>query len=187
MRWDQIEGWFAPNDARFVSAICNKITNGIVVELGFFAGKSTAVMVPICIRNNNEYHAVDNCIGGCLSDPATKAQRSRNMLEVFKENMKRLNLLGQFNIHKEDSAESSAMFRDTSVDFCFIDASHVAKDVKRDIEAWWPKIKCGGILGGHDYTWGSVSGVVDAFAQSNGLKPVVDGNCWMIVKQGEKV
>ncbi len=75
MKWDQIEGWFSPADAQFVTKICQQIKDGIVVELGFFAGRSTAVMAPICKANGSQYYAVDNCEGGCPRDPATKAQQ----------------------------------------------------------------------------------------------------------------
>lgn len=37
------------------------------------------------------------------------------------------------------------------LDFVFIDADHSYEGVKRDIEIWLPKIKKGGLLGGHDY------------------------------------
>ena len=36
-------------------------------------------------------------------------------------------------------------------DFIYIDASHEYEDVKRDIELSLPKIKKGGLIGGHDY------------------------------------
>jgi len=36
-------------------------------------------------------------------------------------------------------------------DFIYIDASHEYDDVKRDIEISLPKIKNGGLIGGHDY------------------------------------
>ena len=37
------------------------------------------------------------------------------------------------------------------MDFVFIDASHEADMVYLDCEAWWPKVKVGGVLAGHDY------------------------------------
>jgi predicted O-methyltransferase YrrM len=182
MGWDKIEGWFDHNDAQFVKNICSTIHDGIVVELGFFAGRCTAAMAPICKINDNEYYAIDNCKGANPRDPATKAQQSRNMKEVFETNMRGLGIWDYLQVHEIDSAASSQLFGDGEVDFCFVDASHVAEDVKRDIEAWWPKIKPGGTLGGHDYSWGSVRGVTNKFAQENGLKLVVDGNCWKVCK-----
>jgi len=186
MTWNQIEGWFSPDDALFVSNVCKQISGGIVVELGFFAGKSTAVMAPVCQKNGNEYHAVDNCEGASPRDPATKAQQSRDMMAVFEGNMSRLKLLDYINVHRLDSAASAQLFGDGEVDFCFVDASHIEEDVQKDIEAWWPKIKNGGVLGGHDYSWGSVKSATNRFADKHGLKLIVSGNCWKLNKRSEK-
>ena len=76
MKWDQIEGWFSAIDAQFVRKICNDTHDGIIVELGFYGGRCTAAIAPICRTNNNIYYAIDNCKGGDISDPATKAHRS---------------------------------------------------------------------------------------------------------------
>lgn len=182
MKWDQIEGWFSIIDAQFVRKICTDIHDGIVVELGFYAGRCTAAMAPICQTNNNVYYAIDNCKGGDIRDPATKAQRSRDMRKIFEVNMEKMKLLDYLNIHIVDSATAAQMFDDESISFCFVDASHVAEDVQRDIEAWWPKIRVGGTLGGHDYLWGSVRDVTTNFANDNGLNLVVGDNCWKLIK-----
>jgi hypothetical protein len=42
------------------------------------------------------------------------------------------------------------LFDDHSLDAVFVDGSHLYDDVKRDIEAWMPKVRKGGILFGHD-------------------------------------
>lgn len=40
----------------------------------------------------------------------------------------------------------------------YVDARHDRKGVLADLEAWWPKVRPGGILAGHDFTtqeiWG---------------------------------
>ena len=40
---------------------------------------------------------------------------------------------------------------DESLDFVYIDANHAYDWVVQDIELWYPKVKKGGILWGHDY------------------------------------
>ena len=61
-----------------------------------------------------------------------------------------------------DSARGARLFEDGSVDVCFIDADHSYDGMVRDLHAWHPKIKSGGILAGHDYSREDWPGVVQA-------------------------
>ncbi|MBE3122191.1 MAG: class I SAM-dependent methyltransferase [Thermoplasmata archaeon] len=49
------------------------------------------------------------------------------------------------------SPDEAGRFENETIDFVYIDASHLYEDVKADILAWWPKVRKGGILAGHDY------------------------------------
>jgi hypothetical protein len=40
-----------------------------------------------------------------------------------------------------------------SLGFVYIDGLHDYEHVAADIAAWWPKVRSGGILAGHDYIW----------------------------------
>lgn len=40
---------------------------------------------------------------------------------------------------------------DNSLDFVYIDANHHYKEVLADLKAWYPKVRSGGIVSGHDY------------------------------------
>ena len=51
------------------------------------------------------------------------------------------------------SVEVAKGFEPESVDFVYIDANHSYTFVRDDIQAWLPKVKKGGIIGGHDYDW----------------------------------
>ena len=64
-----------------------------------------------------------------------------------------------------DSIEASKKYEDNSIDFVFIDANHDYDYVKKDIEAWFPKVKTGGVIAGHDYHkhWKGVVKAVDEF------------------------
>jgi hypothetical protein len=43
------------------------------------------------------------------------------------------------------------LFEDESLDFVYIDANHKYDAIKQDIELWFPKVRKGGIVSGHDY------------------------------------
>ena len=42
-------------------------------------------------------------------------------------------------------------FGDHKFDFIYIDADHRYESMKKDIENWFPKLRVGGIIAGHDY------------------------------------
>lgn len=42
-------------------------------------------------------------------------------------------------------------FEDNSLDLVYVDARHDRKGVLEDIQAYWPKLKVGGVMAGHDY------------------------------------
>lgn len=42
-------------------------------------------------------------------------------------------------------------YPDEHFDFIYVDARHDYKGVLVDLQTWWPKLKHGGIMGGHDY------------------------------------
>jgi len=59
-------------------------------------------------------------------------------------------------IIKELSVDASLIFPDHYFDFVYIDAAHDYDNVSADLEAWFPKVKSGGLLAGHDYFDGDV-------------------------------
>ena len=52
---------------------------------------------------------------------------------------------------RNESVDAARDIEDGSLDFVFVDADHSFKAVLADIEAYWPKIKIGGCLSGHDW------------------------------------
>jgi hypothetical protein len=54
-------------------------------------------------------------------------------------------------LYRLKGSEGAAVFSDETFDFVYLDGDHKYDAVVEDIAAWWPKVKPGGILAGHDY------------------------------------
>jgi hypothetical protein len=54
-------------------------------------------------------------------------------------------------------------------DLVYVDGEHTTEAVQQDLEAWWPLVKVGGILAGHDFDHPPVSKPVIAFAKRHRL------------------
>lgn len=63
------------------------------------------------------------------------------------ENISKLNT----EIIKGKSVDVANTIEDESLDFVYIDAGHTYEDIKSDYEAWFPKVRNGGVISGHDY------------------------------------
>lgn len=71
------------------------------------------------------------------------------------------------------SVEMSRQLEDDSLGFVNVDCDHSYEGVKADIQAYWPKLKVGGVMAFHDYEIVNMYGVkkaVEEFAKLNGLE-----------------
>lgn len=87
--------------------------------------------------------------------------------------------MNQISIHQVDSRDAPDFIRDRSLDFFFIDASHTYKNVKKDLNAWIPKLKEGGWMIGHDIDYPSVE---QAVKEVIGRYEVGPDNVWFYKK-----
>lgn len=89
--------------------------------------------------------------------------------EFYEESRRRLARHGERSeIWRTTSIEAAGRVPDHSLDFVYIDARHDYDSVSEDLEAWFPKVRPGGIVAGHDYVDGHFpSGVF-------GVKSAVD-------------
>jgi hypothetical protein len=70
--------------------------------------------------------------------------------------------LGEFiEVVPFESLEAVKLFNDGYLDFCYIDSSHTYEETKKEIKAWYPKVKDESILAGHDYNASDVRKAVD--------------------------
>ena len=106
------------------------------------------------------------------------------MWKAFSENMK---ILGsRFKLIKESSTNAATQLEDDSYDFIFIDADHSMKAVLQDLDSYWPKLRVGGIMAGHDNNIFGVNFAVTSWTKRKGIDisdiKVGSNNSWWWIK-----
>jgi len=104
--------------------------DAIVVDLGTYRGSSSAHIHKYCPQVKWIY-AID------LREPDPEQSLIRGLPRV--------------KFVQGHSDACAGQFADESVDLIFVDADHSQSGVLKDLAAWEPKIKPGGIIAGHDY------------------------------------
>lgn len=64
-------------------------------------------------------------------------------------------------------------------DFIYIDAFHSYEATVDDIKSWFPLLRKGGIIGGHDYHRGKFSGIVQAVEELLGEVKIFPEKSWI--------
>ncbi len=72
--------------------------------------------------------------------------------------------------------------KDNSLDFVYVDANHKYKYVYQDINLWYPKVKDGGIIGGHDICIPDVFKAVKEFCFNKNIKIQTEIPDWYFIK-----
>jgi len=93
----------------------------------------------------------------------------------------------RFTLLRMVSLEAVGNFVDGALDFVFIDGNHGYDWVKSDIQAWWPKVRAGGLFAGHDYgtrpTERGVKTAVDEFCRAEHLQVTTgDDATWWVFR-----
>lgn len=148
---NKIQGWFKENDGRFYLSLVKPIKNGIIVEVGCWKGRSISYIGRNCMKNNTTLYCVDSWLGSTdkFNQYYQKLLSSQNVQAIFKENMAKLGI--KVKCLRRDSLSAASLFEDNSIDLVFLDGSHDYLAVKKDLNAWFKKVKDEGILAGHDY------------------------------------
>lgn len=174
--WEKIEGWF--NFEGLYQDMLNRFNNAVFVEIGCWKGTSTVCMADK-IKNskkNIKFYAIDIF---------ERYEQDDGVLETtFEEFLQNIEPIKEYIIPiKGNSHEVYTQFEDQSIDFLFIDANHNYESIKKDIELWYPKVKPGGVIGGHDYQFAGVGRAVNEFFA--GKKEVnlfyyTINSCWFV-------
>ncbi len=166
--WENIHGWFGW-PLLYDDMVKNAKSGAVFVEIGVWQGKSTIYLADKIksSRKKINFFAIDTFEGSPehTGELADLARRQTTLYDIFQANLEACGCAKYVTPIKGDSAASADQFEDGSVDFLFIDGAHEYEAVKRDIEAWLPKMKPGGFMSGDDYSPEHWPGVVQAVTE----------------------
>lgn len=187
--YHRVEGWFNYPDM-FAYAVETAPQEGHFVEIGTWKGQSSAFLAVELINSGKKIKldCIDNFTGSVI-EPGQMYDRDNQagrLMEVFTNNMKPVE--GHYTAIQGDSSESASLYEDESLDFVFIDASHDYESILKDIKAWFPKVKVGGLFAGHDFADpypGIQKAVRDLLAKETvGVTP---STCWFCHKKHKEL
>lgn len=144
--------------------------NGIVAEIGVEGGDFAADILKH--TNPKKLYLID-CWDSQTFEECTTFY-SQDIEDKFYEYVKkRFANDPRVKVIKAYSLEATELFEDEFFDWVYIDANHRYEAVKKDLSAWWKKIKQGGYMCGDDYGVSPLNfGVIRAvneFLQANNL------------------
>lgn len=183
-----IGGWFRFRSAfDWLLAALPADRPSTFVEVGLWLGRSTAYLgveilnsgKPISILAIDHFKGQSEIVGW-------RAELIADSEKNFRQNLapvaKRLG--PRFRLLVSDSVAAATAVLDDSVDVVWLDGAHDYAGVTADIEAWWPKVKVGGYIGGDDFT--KCAGVGQAVTERFGLSAAIQpGHHYWLVQRRE--
>lgn len=168
------------NHAKVISDIINEKGYQKIAEIGVWKGDFVQGILWAC-PDVTEYWAIDpwHRLEGYPESRMAKMPEeewSQLYLEVAKGMMR----YPALKLLREESVTAATMFPDGYFDLVFIDGNHDYEPVLEDNKAWYPKIREGGMMTGHDYIK-RIPGVRKAVNEFWGDKAQrLPATCWKV-------
>lgn len=169
-----------PDRIALLELLEQRFPNGIGVEVGSASGCFTKQILATW-KSCSKLHCIDIWMhqesgydDSCNLSNEVQQERYEQFVKDFSED-KRVSIIRDF------SSLRALLFEKESVDFVYLDANHSKNGCLGDLNAWFPKVRSGGILAGHDYCAGNGAGyavkdAVDEFVAKNKLTLAVTEN-----------
>jgi hypothetical protein len=166
---------------------------GLIEPINSLKGKLVGVEVGVClahtteayakgIKNLKKLYAVDNYPTFVDWDGSDwNKDRQDLMKKAAQEKM--LAYKDKVEIHHVASEEFVKTIEDESLDFVFIDGDHSFEAALKDFQNYYPKVKTGGIFGGHDIQLDSVRNALSYFLKERSNEVIgVSNSAWYLRK-----
>lgn len=176
-----------------VEGLCRETEGKVIVDIGCFIGGFTKVLAEVAKERGGKVYAIDLFKLAKEGTALWEIHQSNSVKQLLVLNLSYRGIADAVEIIEDDAKMVAKSFMDNTVDLVFLDAGHNYQAVKKDLELWYPKVKAGGIICGHDYECHEYDeqyinedghgdrhhGVIKAvneFFETKGLKIQNDGN-----------
>ena len=180
---DSVPGWFDFPDV-YADQVESAVDGSHFVEVGSWFGKSTIAMAKKIEKSGKRirFDAVDTWQGSENEPDSIEIVRQLggSIHHAYRENLLRCGVADIVRDVVSDSVAAAEHYDDKSLDFVFIDAEHTHDATLRNLQAWWPKIRQGGTIAGHDFDRYEVRQAVYEFSNAYGLSVEQRGRCFQI-------
>lgn len=119
--------------------------NPKILEVGVEYGGFTDTY----FKENYEIHLVD--MWTTEGNDYYFSNRAGQVEEGYKKVLSKYSDKPNVKIIKMKSSEACSLYSDEYFDWIYIDADHSYNSVLEDIKNWFPKLKKGGLISGHDF------------------------------------
>lgn len=158
------------------------------VELGVFEAVNFCFLLQSC-PNIKVLHGVDayrpykDAVYGGMDVDAAKIDLTKL---VANHNIRFSGEAHRAQVHIMDTLDAVQRFEDGSLDFVFHDAYLGYEQAMKELTAWYPKLRAGGIYSGHDFADPNITRAVIEFREREGIdsRMSVSDDVWMWFKGG---
>jgi len=168
--------WFRNAYQMLLEEIVARGKPAVWVEVGVFQGQSLSWLGGEVLRRGLDVtiHGVDTFDGW------TGTLRGKALREAFDTYTGELGqaLGDRWVIHQMTSVQGSCLFYPKTVDVVWLDADHTYEALRKDISAWQPNVKEGGVIGGDDWNFEEVSRAVRASGHPTLIPGEREGGSW---------
>lgn len=205
LTWEDVPGYFDFGDIYSRMVAEAPVTGDHFVEIGVLFGRSALFMAET-IRTSGKsivFDAIDKMtdearpqwrqefasMAQALPSEAARVaarevlERATGLADISKWYARETGLDKYINFHAESGQDRSRAYKTGDLGFVFIDSDHSYTDTKELLQAYWPRVRTGGVLAGHDYNhgeWPEVVRVVDELFY-NQFK--LSGGSWIVRKR----
>ena len=151
-----------------------KGATGKAVEIGAYSGEGTMVLA----KYFKHVLAVDPWLNGYdINDVASSQCPMKFVLAKFHENTKDFD---NVSYSQSKSLDALDFIKDGELDLVYVDGDHRYEAVLADLKGWLPKLRAGGVMAGHDWSFPAVKkALAEVFVGKEAV--LFQGDSWALI------